>query len=244
MKKPAARLAEARSAAPARRRALAPFEGGDDALLAVSEKGLAKPAKQERSLRSLERLLGAAETVLARDGWDAFTMNAVAVEAGASVGGIYRRFPSKEHLLRAIKDNALSRADAKYKTLLDYKAASLDDAVAHYVKFRIEVLLSYAGLLRKILDAQGGDQLMQDRGRQSATMSLRVFRSMLAPFRSEFGHAKPDIAVDVAFFTLHAVVIRRVQELSHDTAFEHTDWPTLEAELTHMLVSYLRAKAR
>src|SRR5262249_52608727 len=71
----------------------------------------AQPAKQVRSQRNLERIVNAAETVLSRDGWEVFTMKAVADEAGASIGGIYRRFANKEQLLRAIKDNVLTRAD-------------------------------------------------------------------------------------------------------------------------------------
>lgn len=77
----------------------------------------AHPAKQERSQRNLERIVLAAETVLSRDGWDAFTMKAVADEADASVGGIYRRFANKEQLLRAIKDNVLTRADAMHRNI-------------------------------------------------------------------------------------------------------------------------------
>src|SRR5262245_22594239 len=75
----------------------------------------ANPALQNRSLRSLEKVLAAAEVVLGREGWSAFTINAVAAEAGVSVGGIYRRFASKEHLLRAIKDRVLDRADHDHK---------------------------------------------------------------------------------------------------------------------------------
>jgi AcrR family transcriptional regulator len=45
----------------------------------------------------------------------------VADEAGASVGGIYRRFANKEQLLRAIKDNVLTRADAMHKNIAAHK---------------------------------------------------------------------------------------------------------------------------
>src|SRR5262245_5338406 len=113
----------------------------------------AHPAKQERSQRNLERIVAAAETVLSRDGWEAFTMNAVADEADASVGGIYRRFASKEQLLRAIKDNVLTRADAMHKDIGTYLAKDLHDAIRHYARARIESLRSYADILKKILDA-------------------------------------------------------------------------------------------
>jgi hypothetical protein len=40
----------------------------------------ANPALQRRSVRSVERLMTAAEAVLGREGWAAFTINAVAAE--------------------------------------------------------------------------------------------------------------------------------------------------------------------
>jgi AcrR family transcriptional regulator len=48
-----------------------------------------------------ERILCAAGRVFARDGLDA-TMPAVAAEAGAGVGSLYRQFPSKRDLLAAL----------------------------------------------------------------------------------------------------------------------------------------------
>src|SRR5579862_6485896 len=48
-----------------------------------------------------ERILCAAGRVFARDGLDA-SMPAVAAEAGAGIGSLYRQFPSKYDLLAAL----------------------------------------------------------------------------------------------------------------------------------------------
>jgi AcrR family transcriptional regulator len=48
------------------------------------------------------RLLGAARTVFARDGYVGATMSAVATEAGMSLGGLYRYFGDKEDLFAAL----------------------------------------------------------------------------------------------------------------------------------------------
>lgn len=200
----------------------------------------AHPAKQERSQRNLERIIQAAETVLSRDGWDAFTMKAVAEEADASVGGIYRRFASKEQLLRAIKDNVLNRADAMHRSIAAYRPADLGDAVLHYVRYRIEALTGYADILKKILDAQQGDVVMHNRGRQSVQVGLRTFRSMVAPFRSEIRHADPELAIEVAFYIFNATVLRKVQGYPSETLFEHLDWELLKGELSAVILRYLR----
>ena len=200
----------------------------------------AHPAKQERSQRNLERIVVAAETVLSRDGWEAFTMKAVADEADASVGGIYRRFANKEQLLRAIKDNVLTRADALHRDLAAYKASDLADAVQHYARYRIEALTSYADILKKILDAQQGDAVMQNRGRQSVQLGLRMFRTALAPFRSEIKHADPELAIELAFYVFNAAILRKVQEYASDTIFEHLDWEVMKTELPQAVLRYLR----
>src|SRR5262245_41623543 len=201
----------------------------------------AHPAKQERSQRNLERIVAAAETVLSRDGWEAFTMKAVADEADASVGGIYRRFANKEQLLRAIKDNVLTRADALHRSLTSYKAKDLSDAVGHYSRYRIDALTSYADILKKILDAQQGDPVMQNRGRQSVQLGLRMFRSTVAPFRSEIKHADPELAIELAFYVFNAAVLRKMQGYATDTLFEHLDWEVLKKELAQVVLRYLRA---
>lgn len=200
----------------------------------------AHPAKQERSQRNLERILRAAENVLGRDGWEAFTMKAVAEEADASVGGIYRRFVNKEQLLRAIKDNVLNRADAMHRTIAAYRASDLADAVQHYVRYRIEALTGYADILKKILDAQQGDVVMHNRGRQSVQVGLRTFRSMVAPFRSEIRHADPELAVELAFYVFNATILRKVQGYPSETLFEHLDWNLLQDELSQVILRYLR----
>jgi AcrR family transcriptional regulator len=200
----------------------------------------AHPAKQERSQRNLERIVSAAETVLSRDGWGAFTMKAVAEEAEASVGGIYRRFANKEQLLRAIKDNVLTRADAMHRNIAVYKAKNLADAVEHYGRSRIEALTTYADILKKILDAQQGDLVMQNRGRQSVQLGLRTFRSMIAPFRAEIRHEDPELAGELAFYVFNATVLRKMQGLTSDSPFEHLDWDILKKELALVVLRYLR----
>lgn len=201
----------------------------------------AQPAKQVRSRRNLERIVSAAETVLSRDGWDLFTMKAVADEAGASVGGIYRRFANKEQLLRAIKDNVLTRADAMHKNIAAHKAKNLRDAVRHYAERRIESLTSYADILKKILDAQQqSDQVMQNRGRQSVQLGLRTFRATVAPFRSNIGHRDPELAVEMAFYVFNAAVLRKVASHPSDTVFDHLDWKVLAEELTKVILLYLQ----
>lgn len=202
----------------------------------------AKPAKQERSIRSLERLVTAAETVLGRDGWNAFTMSSVAEEAGISIGGIYRRFESKEHLLRAIKDHVLARADTDQQNIAETaRARNLGEAIAHYVLNRIASLRGYSSIMRQVFEGQQNDSVMEERGRKSINVGMRVFRSVLAPHRAEIRHKDPELAIETAFFIMNATFMRRVRAPISDLNFDHIDWDHLQSEMLTVLSLYLTA---
>src|SRR6185369_9797509 len=62
--------------------------------------------KQARSRHTLHRLLAAAEALLEHGGLEAATVPAIADAAGVSVGVIYRRFPDKDALLRAVYERS------------------------------------------------------------------------------------------------------------------------------------------
>src|SRR5204863_1109051 len=61
-----------------------------------------RTAKQARSRLTVHRLLSAAEALLEHGGLEAATVPAIAEAAGVSVGVVYRRFPDKDALLRAV----------------------------------------------------------------------------------------------------------------------------------------------
>jgi AcrR family transcriptional regulator len=71
-------------------------------------------------------MLAAAEDVLTADGFDEFTMTAVAERAGVSVGAIYRRVGGKEQLLAAVKDRLLSQLEEDLAERLHSADLSLD----------------------------------------------------------------------------------------------------------------------
>jgi AcrR family transcriptional regulator len=57
--------------------------------------------KQDRSRVTRQRLLEAAITCLARDGWSAATVAVIAAEAGISRGAAQHHFPTREELITA-----------------------------------------------------------------------------------------------------------------------------------------------
>ena len=58
--------------------------------------------QQKRSRESLRRMLDAAEIVLNKHGLEGATVSRIATEAKVSPANVYRRFPDKEALMRAV----------------------------------------------------------------------------------------------------------------------------------------------
>jgi AcrR family transcriptional regulator len=61
-----------------------------------------KHARQERSRRTVERILDAAAHIFHENGYAGATTNDIADEAGVSVGSLYQYFPNKDALLVAL----------------------------------------------------------------------------------------------------------------------------------------------
>jgi AcrR family transcriptional regulator len=74
--------------------------------------------KQERSRRTYEWILVAAEKLFIESGWDDLTTNAVAEAAGISIGSLYRYFPDKAAVVRALAARAAAPALARLDALL------------------------------------------------------------------------------------------------------------------------------
>lgn len=93
---------------------------------------LEKTHLQERSKRSAEQILDAAITVIANEGYPAFTMNAVAEVSGGSIGKVYARYSNKEALLYAVKDRTYRLLEAKVETDVA-EAESLTEIIGAFI---------------------------------------------------------------------------------------------------------------
>lgn len=70
---------------------------------------------QEHVDARLESIRKAAITMFVKRGVEGATMQDIAGEAGLSAGAIYRYYPSKEHLLRAVWDGCIEETRALFE---------------------------------------------------------------------------------------------------------------------------------
>lgn len=84
--------------------------------MSTTERDVREP-KQDRSRATRQRLLQAAITCLARDGWDNASVGNIAAEAGISRGAAQHHFPTREDLNFAALDYIFERRRAAITAL-------------------------------------------------------------------------------------------------------------------------------
>jgi AcrR family transcriptional regulator len=113
-------------------------------LTAIEE---ARMVEQTRRLRAdavdnEKRLLDAAALVFAAGGES--TLKAVAKAAGVGIGTLYRRFPTREHLVEAVYRNESARLCASAANLLGERSAV--DALRHWMSRFVDYISTKNGM--------------------------------------------------------------------------------------------------
>ncbi len=156
-----------------------------------------------------ERILCAAGRVFARDGLDA-TMPAVAAEAGAGVGSLYRQFPSKRDLLAAL---VIRRLLQTHRAAVDAAARPGDHWQALKEMLRVRVARHAADDFLGEAWSQVEDHAQV---RVAAAATQDAFARLLDLARAE-GGVRPDAtALDIRLLFVATRASRQV----HDDAWE------------------------
>jgi AcrR family transcriptional regulator len=85
-------------------------QSGDHRTEVAAAIGVRRPARQQRSQDTLERILEAAGRSFDEAGVDASTMDAIAERAGTSIGSVYRFFKDKDAVVATVMQRWRERA--------------------------------------------------------------------------------------------------------------------------------------
>jgi AcrR family transcriptional regulator len=88
-----------------------------------------KSPRQERSRRTVARILDAAAHIFHEQGYSGATTNDIADEAGVSIGSLYQYFPNKDALLLALAHQHIESAAAGLTDLLGQRGTEHDYAL-------------------------------------------------------------------------------------------------------------------
>lgn len=199
---------------------------------------------QGRSRASYERMLAAAESMLATRGSDDFTLNEVSKAGKVSIGSIYNRFESKEALLHAVQLRILTRVETRMDERLAAarnETSDLDGLVIRLVDAVSETLRDYSELMRPLMHIASTDSIVAKTGKQSYQRAVDQVKSALLEYRGDILQPDADRAVDSAFRVLYASIARNLGFGAPTSAFE-ADWAVLKEDLSRMIAQFLSTR--
>ena len=199
-----------------------------------------------RAQESETRLLDAAEALLRAGGIDAATVPAIAREAGMSVGNVYKRFPDKDALLRAVFTRFHARATANNARALDpdrWRGAPLGPTLRGLF---VATVRSYAGnrrffaALAHYADTHP-DAAIRARMGRLRTAALHDAAHLLLEYRDRIGHPDPEYAVALVLESV-AHTLRGIVLAPRPVRRYVADPERVGAELARLVLSYLEMR--
>jgi AcrR family transcriptional regulator len=209
-----------------------------------SPRPAAPVARQERSRRTLDRLLDAAEQVLAEHGLEGATVPAIARQAGTSVGAVYRRFTDKDALLRAVHDRFFARVADANRSALDparWAGVPARTVATAVVRGIVRGHREYRGLMRALLlfAETHPDPAFRRAAAERSGAAFDQLGGLLLARRGELAHADPENATGFALLVV-ASTLRNWLFAEIDTLGPYAaDDAVLARELVRLYAQYL-----
>ena len=205
------------------------------------------PAVQARALETSDRLLDAAEAVLAADGLVGATVPAIAERAGVAVGTVYKRFPDKDALLRCTYERAFLRAAEGNRAALaperwvGWSAARLTRVLVGSMVSGYRRKQTLLAALARYAETHPDAAFRRRADELTADAFDRVGALLLAR-RDELRHPDPEGAVRLGLLTV-GLALRGVLLRGDDGALHPFDGDDdrFAAELSRQLLAYLGA---
>ena len=207
------------------------------------------PVRQERSSRTVDRLLDATVKVLDKQGIERATIPRIARRAGLSPGTVYRRFRNKDALLREV---CLRMLEQNYRSAIHAFTAPCEElTLAQIVRTMIRMTLEgqrkHRGLLRALLlfTLQHPNAAFVRRSTELQRKTFDEVARMLLHKRRDIRHPHPEVAIRFALLMLGfagqgtIILPQDINELSRFLPKVHAE---VERELPRMLLRFLGAE--
>lgn len=208
---------------------------------ALAPEGLVRVPQQDRSRRTLNRIVDAALALIAEKGVDGASVQDIARRAKASVGSFYARFKGKEDLLRYLELRLWSDVDETWGRALDdqdWSSRSFEDLVATLVGVLIEVNRTGARQ-RRVLEARRGPETSSDAARASEARLGDDIRTLLLRHRDRIAHDDPARAIDLSVAAVRGILRLRDTGSMATTSLAELGDDDWEASLGGLVLAYL-----
>lgn len=193
-----------------------------------------KRPRQTRSKETVETILAATARILIKLGFDGLTTNAVAEQAGVSIGSLYQYFPNKQALVAALIERLLDEKNANtHAELARVAQLPFPEAVRTMIRMTIE---SYAQSpeLSRVLIEQVPRVGRMARIAELHSGTLQIVAALLAARKDELAVSDPEMAAFVCVSSIEAIA-QRAALFQPETLRD----PALVDEATAMVTRYL-----
>lgn len=193
-----------------------------------------KRPRQARSKDTVDTILGATARVLIRHGYDGLTTNAVAEQAGVSIGSLYQYFPNKEALVASLIEHHIELINADlFRELTRVAQLPLGEAVRAVIELTISAH-AVEPELHRVLTEQVPRIGRMARLIELEQISHRMVAGVLAARRDELAIRDPDLAAYICCSAIEAIAHR-----SALIAPDRLRDPRLVDEATALITRYL-----
>ena len=172
-----------------------------------------RPARQERSQRTLERLLDAAEVVIREKGFADAGVADIARRADCSVGTFYRRFRDKRALLHALDERFAEEFRATMEEAVAperWQGAPIVEILAGYIEFALKQGRTSASLQRAALVMSVRDAAFAERHMRLVRELHERLRGLLWERCDEIGRPEPAVAIEFVLEQLRTMLALRL----------------------------------
>jgi AcrR family transcriptional regulator len=202
--------------------------------------------KQDRSRKSLRRLLDAAEVVFDKYGLEGATLPRIARESGLSAASVYRRFRNKDALLRAVFSRASkiqSQELAKEIDLEQFRKLGIRGFTSQWIGGMLKGYGARGGLIRAAMNyaQQYRRAAFVRRQKELEIQSYRKMVKIFLLWRDEIQHPDPENAVSygmmIVAFTVRELLLFNQKEVFKSYVPVSNDH--LQRELSRAFLRYL-----
>lgn len=208
-----------------------------------------RPPQQERSERTLARLVEGARKILESRSLEQTTVSEIARSAGLSVGAVYSRFPDKRAFLRYLQDESYGKLQEAYARLHgagEEPGGTLEEALRTFIAEMARLYRKNRGAMRSLLLESWTDPGHQKR--RMAFTSDVIGRTVVRLLNKEGPpeHPRPEAALRIA---MHMAT----SALREAILFDETWWRdgsgagshgALVSEVTAAVLAYLKIPRR
>jgi AcrR family transcriptional regulator len=214
-------------------------------MVSVTPQNAVRAPQQQRSRRTLERILIAAEELLADHSMAEITILDIVRRARTSTGSFYGRFADKESLLPALYDRYDATVKARVDRLTkspDWPPATLDAAAERITRHFVWFFCERKNLLRALaLFVRMHPQKVSAGSRRRRGAAHEPLVAALLAHRREIRHPDPERAVQLGlYFVVCACRDRILFADSTHAATIDVSRERFTNELTRMLLAYLK----